>query len=422
GGTSPYFGTGAFNAVAGVSNYTVTDANGCIATTSITVNQPTALVASSAVASSIPCFGGTGNIIVTATGGTPNYTGTGTFAANAGPHTYTVTDANGCSTTTTLTISQPSALNPIASITNPIACNGGFATINVSANGGTPAYSGVGNFAALAGVQNYTVIDANGCSASVSINVTQPTVLTSSITSQNVTCNGLNNGSATATGQGGTPNYTYLWSNGATTATVTNLSPGAYSVTVTDANGCQSISNVVITQPTTLSSSVVQTAIVPCFGSTGTVFVSATGGTAPYVGTGNFSVVAGNQSFTVTDVNGCTSVSSLLITQPTQLVATASQTTPILCFGGQASVAVTGSGGTGSYTGTGSFNVNAGNNTFTIQDANGCSAFTTISIAQPTAVIASFNNTSVSCFGFSNGASTATVSGGTPGYSYLWST
>ena len=422
GGTSPYTGTGAFNAVAGLSTYTVTDANGCSATTSLTVNQPTALVASSAVASAIPCFGGTGNIIVTATGGTPNYTGTGTFAANAGPHTYTVTDANGCSTTTTLTISQPSALNPIASITNPIACNGGFATINVSANGGTPAYSGVGNFAALAGVQNYTVIDANGCSASVSINVTQPTVLTSSITSQNVTCNGLNNGSATATGQGGTPNYTYLWSNGATTATVTNLSPGAYSVTVTDANGCQSISNVVITQPTTLSSSVVQTAIVPCFGSTGTVFVSATGGTAPYVGTGNFSVVAGNQSFTVTDVNGCTSVSSLLITQPTQLVATASQTTPILCFGGQASVAVTGTGGTGSYTGTGSFNVNAGNNTFTIQDANGCSAFTTISIAQPTAVIASFNNTSVSCFGFSNGASAATVSGGTPGYSYLWST
>jgi gliding motility-associated-like protein len=422
GGTSPYTGTGAFNAVAGLSTYTVTDANGCSATTSLTVNQPTALVASSAVASSIPCFGGTGNIIVTATGGTPNYTGTGTFAANAGPHTYTVTDANGCSTTTTLTISQPSALNPIASITNPIACNGGFATINVSANGGTPAYSGVGNFAALAGVQNYTVIDANGCSASVSINVTQPTVLTSSITSQNVTCNGLNNGSATATGQGGTSNYTYLWSNGATTATVTNLSPGAYSVTVTDANGCQSISNVVITQPTTLSSSVVQTAIVPCFGSTGTVFVSATGGSAPYVGTGNFSVVAGNQSFTVTDVNGCTSVSSLLITQPTQLVATASQTTPILCFGGQASVAVTGTGGTGSYTGTGSFNVNAGNNTFTIQDANGCSAFTTISIAQPTAVIASFNNTSVSCFGFSNGASTATVSGGTPGYSYLWST
>ncbi|MFM7595672.1 MAG: gliding motility-associated C-terminal domain-containing protein [Flavobacteriales bacterium] len=422
GGTSPYTGTGAFNAVAGLSTYTVTDANGCFTTTSLTVNQPTALVASSAVASAIPCFGGTGNIIVTATGGTPNYTGTGTFVANTGPHTYTVTDANGCSTTTTITISQPTALNPIANITNPIACNGGFATINVSANGGTPAYSGVGNFAALAGVQNYTVIDANGCSASISINVTQPTVLSSSITSQNVTCNGLNNGSATATGQGGTPNYTYLWSNGATTATVTNLSPGAYSVTVTDANGCQSISNVVITQPTTLSSSVVQTAIVPCFGSTGTVFVSATGGSAPYVGTGNFTVVAGNQSFTVTDVNGCTSASSIFITQPTQLVATASQTTPILCFGGQASVAVTGTGGTGSYTGTGSFNVNAGNNTFTIQDANGCNASTTISITQPTAVAASFNNTSVSCFGFSNGASTATVSGGTPGYSYLWST
>jgi gliding motility-associated-like protein len=422
GGASPYSGIGQFSALAGNSTYTVTDINGCTASVSINVPQPSAVVVNSAIASPIACFGGNGNIIVTAAGGTPSYIGTGTFNVPAGTYTYPVTDANGCSTTTTITINQPSALIANAVIGNPILCNGGSASILVSANGGTPNYSGTGSFNALAGVQSYTVIDANGCASIASINVVQPTQLNCSISSQNVTCNGLNNGSAVVTANGGTPNYSYLWSNGATTASVSNLAPGAYSVTVTDANGCQSVSNVNITQPTVLTSAVVQTANILCFGGTGSVFVSANGGSAPYVGTGSQSVVAGNQSFTVTDANGCTSASSILITQPTQLIAAATQTTPILCFGGQATVALTGTGGTGTYTGTGSFLSVAGNITYTIQDANGCSASTSILIAQPTAVTAAFNNTSVTCFGLSNGSSVASVTGGTPGYTYLWNT
>jgi gliding motility-associated-like protein len=422
GGTLPYTGTGVFNVVTGNNSYTVTDANGCTASTSIIVPQPTQVIASSAIASPIPCFGGNGNIIVTATGGTPTYTGTGSFSVPAGTYTYTVTDANGCTNATTITISQPSALTPAANITTAIPCFGGTGTVTVSAIGGTPTYNGTGNFTVTAGIQNYTVTDANGCSASVSINVVQPTLLTSSINSQNVTCNGLNNGSATVTAAGGTPVYSYLWSNGNTTSTATNLTPGAYSVTVTDANGCQSVSNVVITQPTLLTSSLTQTSNVLCFGGTANVFVAANGGTAPYTGTGTFSVVAGNTFFTVSDANGCTSTSSLLITEPPQLIASASQVSPILCFGGQAIVTVGGSGGTPSYTGTGSFNSFAGNNTYTIQDANGCTASSTINITQPSDVTATFNNSNVTCFGFTNGASTASVSGGTPGYTYLWST
>ena len=421
GGTLPYTGTGVYPVLSGNSSFTVTDGNGCSSITTINVPQPTQVVASSAIASAIPCFGGTGNIIVTATGGTPNYSGTGTYNVPSGTYTYTVTDANGCSNSTTISITQPTALTPTATITSPIPCFGGSATVLVSAVGGTPSYSGTGNFVATAGVHNYTVIDANGCSAVASINVTQPTVLTSNISSQNVTCNGLNNGSATVNATGGTAPYTYLWSNGATTATAINLTPGAYSVTVTDNNGCQSISNVIITQPTILTSTLTQTSNVLCFGGTANVFVAASGGTAPYAGIGTFSVVAGNSFFTVSDANGCTSTSSILITQPTQLVATATQVSPILCFGGQAIVSVTGAGGTPAYSGTGSFNSSAGNNTYTIQDANGCSASSSIIITQPTNASATFSNTNITCFGFSNGASTATVSGATPGYAYLWS-
>ena len=422
GGTAPYSGIGQFSALAGNASYIVTDANGCTATASINVPQPSALVVNAAIASPIACFGGNGNIIVTAAGGTPSYTGTGSYSVSVGTYTYPVTDNNGCLTSATITINQPTALIANAVISTPIACNGGSATILVSGVGGTQNYSGTGSFSALAGIQSYTVIDANGCSSNTSINVIQPSLLTSSIGSQNVTCNGLNNGSAIVTANGGTPNYSYLWSNGATTASVSNLTPGAYSVTVTDANGCQSVSNVNITQPTVLTSTVVQTASILCFGGTGSVLISANGGSAPYIGTGSQSVVVGNQSFTITDANGCTSTSSILITQPTQLIASATQTTPVLCFGGQATVAVTGIGGTGAYSGTGSFNSFAGNNSYTIQDANGCSSSITLLISQPTAVTATFNNTSVTCFGLSNGSSTASVTGGTPGYTYLWNT
>ncbi|MCF8220304.1 MAG: gliding motility-associated C-terminal domain-containing protein [Cryomorphaceae bacterium] len=422
GGTAPYSGVGSFVALSGTSNYTVTDANGCSVITTINVPEPAALVANAAVTSPISCFGGTGNILVSAIGGTPSYSGIGSFPVSSGTYTYPVTDANGCSTTTTITINQPVALVANAAISSSILCNGGSATVLVSAVGGTPNYTGTGSFSALAGLQTYTVIDANGCSNSATINVVQPVALSSTISSQNVACNGLNNGSALASANGGTPNYTYAWSNGGSTALISNLAPGVYNVIVTDANGCTSNSSVTISEPTVLTSAVVQTSNIACFGGTGTVFISANGGTGPYVGTGSQTVVAGNQTFTVTDANGCTSNASISISQPTQLVAIATQTSPILCFGGQATVAITGTGGTGAYSGTGSVNSFAGSNSYTIQDANGCSASTVLLITQPTAVSANFSNTGVTCFGLSNGSSTAAVAGGTPGYTYLWNT
>src|ERR671923_193425 len=92
----------------------------------------------------------------------------GTFNHAAGSYSYTVTDANGCTATASGTISEPAALTASATVTSPILCNGGNATLTVSAAGGTAPYTGTGTFNHAAGSYSYTVTDANGCTATAS--------------------------------------------------------------------------------------------------------------------------------------------------------------------------------------------------------------------------------------------------------------
>src|SRR5439155_1047515 len=135
-------GTGTFSHAAGTYSYTVTDANSCTSTTTGTITEPSAVDATSSH-TAILCNGGNSTVTVSATGGTGAYSGTGTFSHAAGTYSYTVTDAHGCTATTTGTITQPSALTPSSSNT-PILCNGGSSTVTVSATGGTPPYQGTG--------------------------------------------------------------------------------------------------------------------------------------------------------------------------------------------------------------------------------------------------------------------------------------
>ena len=161
-------------------NLFITDANGCIATTSVTITEPSALVASSSQGAAISCNGGTTTVTVSATGGTAPYTGTGSFSEVAGTYTYTVTDANGCTATTSVTITEPSALVASSSQGAAILCNGGTTTVTVSATGGTAPYTGTGVVTAGAGTHTYTVTDGLGCSSVTSITVSQPSQLVAS--------------------------------------------------------------------------------------------------------------------------------------------------------------------------------------------------------------------------------------------------
>ena len=339
GGTAPYSGTGTYTVGAGNYTYTVTDANGCQSTTSISVSQPSQLNASSS-AGNILCFGGTTTVTVSATGGTAPYSGTGTYTVGAGNYTYTVTDANGCQTTTSISVSQPSQLNATSSAGN-ILCFGGTTTLTVTATGGTAPYNGTGEFTVGAGDYTYTVTDANGCETTTSISVSQPDLLVAASSAGSILCYG---GTTTVmvSASGGTAPY-----SGTGKFTV---GAGDYTYIVTDANGCETTTSISVSQPDLLVASSSAGSIL-CNGGTTTVTVAAIGGTAPYSGTGEFTVGAGDYTYTVTDANGCQTTTSISLTQPSAMVVTGNSRIASLCnsvpCNGYAEVAV--SGGTGAY-------------------------------------------------------------------------
>ena len=474
GGTSPYTYAWSNSATtqsitgvgAGIYNVTITDANGCTATSSVTITQPSALVASAVVDSNTTCNGFfDGGATASATGGTSPYTYAWSNSATtesitgvgAGIYNVTITDANGCTATASVTITQPSALmSAITSLTN-IACNGGATGLaTVTPSGGTAPYTFLWDAAAGsqttatanglgAGTYTVTITDANGCTTTSSATINEPTLLVATTSSTDETCVG-NDATATVTPSGGTAPYTFLWDAAAgsqTGATATALAAGTYSVTVTDANGCTGISSVIVNDGCCgLTSSITALTNVSCNGGTnGAATVSAAGGAAPY--TFLWDAAAGSQTtatavglgagtylVVVTEANGCTSTSTVTITDPSALVASAvvdSNTTCNGFFDGGATASVT--GGTSPYTYAWSNSattqsitgVGAGIYNVTITDANGCTATSSVTITQPSALTSAITSlTNIACNGGTAGLATVTPSGGTSPYTFLW--
>jgi hypothetical protein len=204
-----------------------------------TISQPPALSANESH-DPILCHGGTTTVTISATGGTAPYTGAGTFTQGAGSHTYTVMDANGCTSSTTVMLSEPDTL--VASNTHgTIACNGDSTNVVISATGGTAPYTGTGTFAQGVGSQTYTVTDANGCTSSTTVTLTQPPAVTFTIVPG--ACSSGNTGSITAIFGGGAGPYQVKIDSGSFAAATspyifTGLAAGSHTVTVRDNNGC----------------------------------------------------------------------------------------------------------------------------------------------------------------------------------------
>ncbi len=145
--------------------YTVSVSDGSAsASTVVTLTDPSAVVASAVVTTPVACAGGSADVTVSATGGTAPYSGIGTFTVSAGVYSFIVTDANGCTSAVSDSVSQPTQL-VASSIAGSVDCNNSSTNVHVAANGGTPPYTGTGTFTVNAGAYSYTVTDANGCTA-----------------------------------------------------------------------------------------------------------------------------------------------------------------------------------------------------------------------------------------------------------------
>ncbi|MBX7182856.1 MAG: choice-of-anchor L domain-containing protein [Bacteroidia bacterium] len=445
--------------IAGSYTVQVQDQNGCSATASATVTQPTLLTVAIPSNTSVSCFGGNdGTATALASGGTPNYTyswtgGGGNLATGIGftqgSFTVTATDANGCTATNTVNITQPTQLTSSITSSTMVSCFGGNdGTATVTASGGTAPYTyswdNGGNQASAtgfqAGLHSVTVTDAEGCTSTASINITEPSVLSVSVPANTpVSCNGGNDGSATALASGGTSPYSYSWTSGSNTAIANNLSATSYTVTATDSKGCTATASITIQQPTQVVATIVSTTDVACSGgSDGSATVSASGGTPGYLYSwtnGDQTATASNLSIgsftaTVTDANGCSTTAVATIIQPSAFSVSISASTPVSCFGGSDGTATAiANGGINPY----SYSWNNGAttatatglpaNTFTITatDANGCSSTASTTITEPTQLIASIvSTTDVSCFGGNDGTASATANGGTAPYTYQW--
>ncbi|MBX7242026.1 MAG: HYR domain-containing protein [Bacteroidia bacterium] len=337
--------SGIFNGVtAGAYTINVTDNNGCVASLSFSVSQPPQLVAN-AVSSAISCFGGTSDITVTASGGTPGYqygiNGGGLQASSvftgipAGNHTILVQDASGCQTSFSINVTEPAQLTASVAASS-ILCNGGLSDITVTATGGTGvlqyslnggAYQAGNVFTGnVAGNYTVSVQDANGCTISVPVSVTQPLPLITSLSSTPVLCFG-GVADLSVSVSGGTAPYQYALNGGASQGgnLFTGLPAGTYSVIVSDLNGCSDTLSTVITEPAPMSAGNTATDA-NCFGiNDGTINVSASGGTLPYTyiltppgqATGVFNgLFAGTYTITVQDSNNCTVTTTAQINEP----------------------------------------------------------------------------------------------------------
>ena len=301
-----------------------------------------------------------------------------------------------------VTITEPTAVTASAVVDNNVSINGGNdGQATASGSGGVGSYTYLWSDSQttatatnlFAGVYSVTVTDGNGGNDVASVTITEPTaVVASAVVDNNVSVNGGNDGQATASGSGGVAPYTYLWSDGQTTATATNLSAGVYSVTVTDDNSGNDVASVTITEPTAVvATAVVDNNVSVNGGNDGQATASGSGGVAPYTyawSDGQTTATATNlsagvYSVTVSDDNTGNDVASVTITEPSALIATITNVVDESVPGAaDGSATVSASGGVGPYSylwsngGTTATisGLTAGSYSVTVTDNNGATA------------------------------------------------
>jgi gliding motility-associated-like protein len=444
-------------------NYTivVTDAISCQVTKTQVLTAPAAPVISNITSTAEVCLGdGSGTATVTAAGGTgvlsyswnttPAQSNPTATALPAGTYSVTVTDANSCADTGTVTVAAgPVCCNIViaATLTQP-SCGLADGAVQTTVTGaqGAPAYawsvpgtgSGIANVAA--GSYSLTVTDAV-CSKDTTFNLSNANAaIIDSINTTNETCLGDASGSATIYISGGQTPYTITWSNGLpqNNTTQTNLAAGGYTITVTDVVNCITIGNFNISAGPlccTLAASGATTPV-SCAGNDGSIKVSVTtAGTAPYeykLGNAAFqsdssfdSLSVGSYTIEVRDANNCRDTVTVSVISTVNDIVLTVTGTDVTCFGAaDGAVLATFSGGlapvglewnTGAQTAAVT-NLGPGTYSVTVTDQRHCSALGSVTVIEPVLLAVSLPADTAICEG-----STLILDAGTAS-SYSWST
>lgn len=509
GGTLPYTTTWSNgssgielqNVGAGSYSVEVTDANGCSATGTYILEAPQSVFVELTASQhpsgfALACADGTdGQIEGAVTGGTPGYdhawsgpngpiAGTSSIGnLGVGSYTLVVTDANGCSGSSTITLNAP---QPISLVATAVSYNGGYhitcmgesnGQASASASGGSAPYTfswtGANGFTAdgtmidtvLAGSYVVSVTDSYGCSASSSIELIEPSALDLDLTLSDVVqgyhvgCDN-NDGSITAIASGGTPDHTFSWTNdsgfGSADQTISGLSAGIYQIVLSDANGCEFAANATLLQADGITVEFTSTPNTCPGDAIGTISTVVNGGVAPYqfhwVGSNGTvgsdqdlaGLEAGSYTLSVSDALGCSADFNAQVTGPAaitsgaylsfygqynlQCAGDASGVIELQPTGGTAPHTLTVSGPNG-FTSTSSSlsGLVAGSYAIAIVDANGCALDTTVTLTAPELSIQTTlsvsiyaSGTNVSCNGGSDGWIQATVDGGVGPYQFTW--
>ena len=445
------------NMCAGTYFLQVTDANGCIHFSPVNITEPTLLNPNAAIINATCSGVCDGSIALAPTGGTPPFSYLwapgGQTTANIsnlcpGAYSVTITDANNCVNTYNYNVNSNIALNGAITTISP-TCNGGCnGSATVVASGGAPPYTYLWNdqlgqttttaTGLCGGNYTVTITDANGCFLVQPVTIVEPAAILANPAITDPTC-GLCDGSITVIPSGGTPPYTYNWSNGQTTATVNNICAGVYTVAITDANGCVSNINIPVNNSSGPNSETIVITNASCNGiCDGAATVTPIGGVPPYTylwvpgGQTTNSVnglCAGNYFVQMMDSNGCIRTTPITITEPAQIL-TNQMVVNATCGMCDGSITLAPSGGVAPYTyawlpggqtTSNLINLCAGVYTVTITDANGCVQTYAIPISNPNAPLATFSTKDVSCGGSCDGTARVIPVGGVPPYTYLWS-
>lgn len=474
GGVTPYsyiWSNGSTNSaisglIAGNYSVTVTDFNNCIFTQQATISEVYNPLSISLTPSAVSCYGGSnGSIFSAVSGGTQPYsylwsngtTGNSISGLTSGIYHVTVTDFYGTTASSSATISQPTQIVPVITVLSDFngfdvscsTCTDG--NVTAVASGGVSPYSyswsngstGANLFGVGAGLYTLTVQDQHSCQVTQSQQMTAPPALSAVVNSNtnygsyDVSCHGASNASLSVSVNGGISPYTYIWSNGATTGTISSLASGTYAVTVSDLNLAQIVTQYTVSQPAALNVSF-NVSHNECYGGTeGQIELIANGGVSPYSYSwsgGQTSALisglaAGSYSLTLSDDNGCSTVSSATVNQASQINIFAS-IGDVSCFGNSnGTISTSVSGGTPPFiyqwsNGGSNQNMNAlsaGTYSLTIIDGN-CTANASFTVQQPDEILPGLIETNISQYGASDGSIDLSVQGGISPYTYFWST